>query len=120
MPCLGMSRGSGSVAWRAPTGKRAEVGGSAALAPFAALAPIVALALITLLALTPAPQALALELPAPPHVLFGELFERVQLEQIFPESKDFADAAPKFPPQEIMARYRAEKPATREALRVFV
>src|SRR5215469_16235764 len=120
MPCLGMSRGNRSLALRAQTRTWAVAADSPTVAPITGLAPIAALALAALLALTPSPEALALELPVPPHVLFGELFERVQMEQIFPDGKDFVDAVPKFPPQEIMARYRAEKPATREALRAFV
>jgi len=42
------------------------------------------------------------------------------MEQVFPDGKAFADAVPKFPPQEVLARYRAQKPGTTEALRAFV
>ena len=76
--------------------------------------------LIALWPLARAPAVAALELPAQPHVLFGELFERVQMERVFTDSKDFCDAVPKASPQEILARYRAESPATPEALRAFV
>ncbi|MBS0380559.1 MAG: alpha,alpha-trehalase TreA [Proteobacteria bacterium] len=58
--------------------------------------------------------------PAPPQELFGELFVRVQETQLFPDGKTFADAVPKSPPQEILARYRAQAPADAPALRAFV
>jgi alpha,alpha-trehalase len=77
-------------------------------------------AALALLALVSSPPSAALELPAQPHVLFGELFERVQMEGVFPDSKDFADAIPKSSPEEILAHYRAEKPASLEALKAFV
>jgi len=64
--------------------------------------------------------ALALERPAPPQVLFGDLYAAVELERIFPDSKQFADATPKSPPPDILALYHAEKPQTADALRRFV
>jgi alpha,alpha-trehalase len=79
-----------------------------------------AFAAFALAALVPAPPTAALQLPAQPHVLYGGLFEKVQMERVFPDSKDFCDALPKSAPEEILARYRAEKPATPEALRAFV
>jgi alpha,alpha-trehalase len=79
-----------------------------------------ACAALALLALVPSPPSAALELPAPPQVLYGELFEQVQMAGVFNDSKDFCDAIPKGTPEEILARYRAEKPATVEALRAFV
>ncbi len=57
---------------------------------------------------------------ASPAELFGELFVRVQTSHIFPDGKTFVDAVPKRPPAAIMAAYRAEKPATSDALRAFV
>src|ERR1700723_3157416 len=36
--------------------------------------------------------ALAFERPAPPQGLFGDLYADVELERIFPDSKEFADA----------------------------
>ena len=56
--------------------------------------------------------ALALERPAPPQILFGDLYADVELSGIFPDSKEFADATPKSPPDDILALYRAEKPLT--------
>jgi alpha,alpha-trehalase len=42
----------------------------------------------------------------PPQVLFQELFVAVQTAGIFPDSKTFADAVPKEPPERILAAYR--------------
>jgi alpha,alpha-trehalase len=64
--------------------------------------------------------ALALERPAAPQILFGELYADVELNRIFPDSKEFADATPKSPPADILALYHSEKPETPEALRRFV
>jgi len=47
--------------------------------------------------------------PRPPSQLYGELFERVQAEKLFPDSKTFADAVAKSTPEEIMRRYAAGK-----------
>ena len=41
--------------------------------------------------------ALAFERPDPPQVLFGDLYADVELERIFPDSKEVADATPKSP-----------------------
>ena len=65
-------------------------------------------------------SALAFERPAPPQVLFGDLYAEVELERIFPDSKEFADATPKSPPSEILALYHAQKPNSLEALKRFV
>jgi len=67
-----------------------------------------------------AQTALALERPTPPQILFGDLYADVELDRIFPDSKEFADATPKSPPDDILALYNAEKPATPEALKRFV
>jgi alpha,alpha-trehalase len=64
--------------------------------------------------------ALAFERPAPPQILFGDLYADVELNRIFPDSKEFADATPKSPPDDILALYRAEKPLAPEALERFV
>jgi alpha,alpha-trehalase len=63
---------------------------------------------------------LALERPPPPQVLFGDLYADVELDRIFPDSKEFADATPKSPPADILALYHSEKPETPEALKRFV
>jgi len=64
--------------------------------------------------------AVAFERPAPPQVLFGDLFADVQLEHVFPDGKDFADATAKSPPPEIVALYHARKPNSLEGLKRFV
>jgi alpha,alpha-trehalase len=64
--------------------------------------------------------ATAAAIPAPPQVLFKDLFVAVQSEGLFPDSKSFADAVPKSAPSEILARFHAAKPASREALNEFV
>ena len=55
-----------------------------------------------------------------PQVIFKKLFVAVQSAQLFPDSKTFADAVPKFAPAEILARFDAAKPVSREALQAFV
>ena len=56
----------------------------------------------------------------PPQVLFKDLFIAVQREQVFPDSKTFADAVPKSSPHEILARYREARPTTKDMLKRFV
>ena len=55
----------------------------------------------------------------PPETLYQELFSAVA-EQSDPDSRTLATAIPLQPPADILARYRAEKPATPEALKAFV
>jgi len=66
--------------------------------------------------------AAAVSTPAatPPQVLFKNLFVAVQSAQLFPDSKTFADAVPKFAPSEILSRFDAATPNSREALQAFV
>ena len=64
--------------------------------------------------------ALAFERPAPPQVLFGDLYADVELERVFPDGKEFADATAKSPPAEILALYHAQKPNSLEGLKRFV
>ena len=56
----------------------------------------------------------------PPQVLFKNLFVAVQSANVFPDSKTFADAVPKFAPSEILSRFDAATPNSREALQAFV
>jgi alpha,alpha-trehalase len=65
-------------------------------------------------------SALAFERPAPPQVLFGDLYADVELGQVLPDGKAFADATAKSPPAEILALYRAQKPNSLEGLKHFV
>ena len=64
--------------------------------------------------------ALAFERPAPPQVLFGDLYADVELERVFPDGKEFADATAKSPPAEILALYHAQRPNSLEGLKRFV
>jgi len=76
--------------------------------------------LLTLaIGLIPASAMLA-QTPASPQQLYGPLFEAVQLERVFPDSKTFVDMIPRQSPAEIMADYRSEHPAGRAALSDFV
>lgn len=45
----------------------------------------------------------------PPNERFGELFQQVQLNKVFPDGKTFVDCTPKLTTDEIMANYTAEK-----------
>ena len=60
------------------------------------------------------------EQPIAPQVLFEDLYVDVELQRIFPDSKEFADATPKSPPPDILVLYRAHKPFSPEALKRFV
>ena len=53
---------------------------------------------------------------ATPAQLFGPLFVQVQMDALFPDGKEFADAVPKAPPPVILRRYRAAHPRSRAAL----
>jgi neutral trehalase len=78
---------------------------------------------LALLLLARPPEGIALEPGAkllPPHALYGELFTRVQEEQVFADGKDFCDATPMGSPAQILARYRAATPRTPEELKSFV
>ncbi len=44
----------------------------------------------------------------------------MQSAQLFPDSKTFADAVPKSAPAQILSRFDAAKPISREALQAFV
>jgi len=77
------------------------------------------------LAMSPAAQAQSqpakvASSPLPPQILFKNLFVAVQSAQLFPDGKTFADAVPKSAPAEILSRFNAAKPASREALQAFV
>ncbi|MEO8018890.1 MAG: alpha,alpha-trehalase TreF [Pseudomonadota bacterium] len=58
--------------------------------------------------------------PLPPSQVFGELFQRVQTERIFADSKTFADAVARADPAEILRRYEARKNQAGFSLRDFV
>ncbi len=58
--------------------------------------------------------------PPSPAQVYGPLYTAVQMRQIFPDSKTFADAVPKRPATAIMAAYRSCKCDTDPALKAFV
>ncbi len=58
--------------------------------------------------------------PPSPLDLFDGLFSAVQSAGVFTDGKTFADAIPTAAPARILAAYRAQRPATEEALRRFV
>jgi alpha,alpha-trehalase len=62
---------------------------------------------------------LAAEVPTPSQI-YGELFERVQLERVYPDSKTFVDALPKQPPEVILEEYRRARERPGFDLAAFV
>jgi alpha,alpha-trehalase len=58
--------------------------------------------------------------PAPPQVLFTDLFATVQTAGIFTDGKTFVDAVPDAPPGEILKEYHATHPTSPQALKNFV
>jgi alpha,alpha-trehalase len=55
-----------------------------------------------------------------PDKIFGALFEAVQLQAVFPDSKTFADCIPKYSPKTILSKYNKEKDQKGFNLRDFV
>ncbi|WP_447727062.1 alpha,alpha-trehalase TreA [Sphingomonas koreensis] len=55
-----------------------------------------------------------------PSDLFGDLFAMVQERGLFPDSKTFADAIPRRPPEAILRDWKGRAPADDAALLVFV
>ncbi len=55
-----------------------------------------------------------------PDQALGPLFEAVQMQSVFRDSKTFADCAPRQAPEDILAQYQAEKSQTGFNLRTFV
>ena len=60
------------------------------------------------------------EQPLAPQVLLEDLYADVELQGIFPDSKDFADATPRSSPPDILILYHAQKPLSPEALERFI
>ncbi|PHI18554.1 trehalase [Lewinellaceae bacterium SD302] len=56
----------------------------------------------------------------PPDILFGELFQRVQMERIFEDGKTFVDMIPRMPAAEIMENYHAAAGKIDTNLEAFV
>ena len=55
-----------------------------------------------------------------PAEVYGELFERVQLEQVYPDSKSFVDALPVKAPEQVLAEYGQARGKSDFDLRKFV
>ena len=70
--------------------------------------------------LTQPQPASAVALAQTPQSVFKGLFDSVQNAALFADSKTFADAVPKIPPEEILARYRDAAPASPQALKIFI
>ncbi len=66
--------------------------------------------------------ALAQETPRVPTPadIYGELFEQVQLNAVFPDSKAFVDALPNRPPSQVMSEYREQRAKPGFDLKRFV
>lgn len=58
--------------------------------------------------------------PAPPQVLFRDLFATVQTQAIYDDGKFFADAVPNSTPDEILRLYHGEHPQTPQEVKRFV
>jgi alpha,alpha-trehalase len=58
--------------------------------------------------------------PDPPQVLFKDLFIAVQRGRIFPDSKEFPDAAPTSRPEQILKQYHLQRPGSPALLKDFV
>jgi alpha,alpha-trehalase len=72
---------------------------------------------LALLAITATARDVA---PLPPSLVYGQLFERVQTERLFPDSKTFADATAKSTPEQILQNYAAQKDRAGFSLKDFV
>jgi alpha,alpha-trehalase len=80
---------------------------------------LAALFVFLLLLLSPA-GAFSTDAPAPPSVEFGELYRAVEMAELFPDQKTFADAIPNAPPAEIVADYERQKDLPGFDLKAFV
>jgi alpha,alpha-trehalase len=70
---------------------------------------------------TPAARVLQVSAEAKtPEDVFGPLYRAVELAHVFPDNKTFADMVPRQSPEAILAAYRQQKPAGRQALTAFV
>ncbi len=72
-----------------------------------------------LLSLSLAQAAHAADVKTPAEI-YGELFERVQLEHVYPDSKSFVDALPVSSPEQVLAEYRKARTRPDFDLRKFV
>lgn len=72
-----------------------------------------------LLTLFLAPSAHAADVKTPVEI-YGELFERIQLERVYPDGKSFVDALPTKAPEQVLAEYREASKRPDFDLRKFV
>ena len=72
------------------------------------------------LVLLPLAESRGSAAPAPPQVLFKDLFIAVQSAQIYADGKTFPDAVPDEPPDEILKQYSEQQPDSPAALGAFV
>src|SRR5262245_3617620 len=63
---------------------------------------------LAILALMTSLSAAAQTIPKSPAELYGELFERAQMERIYPDSKTFVDLVANVAPEQVMAEYRRD------------
>src|SRR5262249_47728627 len=73
-----------------------------------------------LVALALAAGAQAQQYPDPPQVLFKDLYAAVEMEHVFADSKEFADAVPRSTPAEILKLYHSQKPPSPSAFKKFL
>jgi neutral trehalase len=62
----------------------------------------------------------AQQYPDPPQVLFKDLFVAVEMDALFSDSKEFADAVPKSSPSDILNLYHSQGPRSRTELNRFL
>src|SRR6267154_5137320 len=65
-------------------------------------------------------QAASGQYSVSPQTGLKDLFTAVEMERVFPDSKEFADAVPKSAPSDILALYHSEKPRSQAELKRFV
>ena len=65
-------------------------------------------------------DSLTAERLEPPDVLFGELFKRVQMEQLYPDGKTFVDMIPRRSAADIMSDYEEQRGSETFELKEFV
>ena len=82
--------------------------------------PIYRIAVALILAACVTPGLAREAAPAPPSVLYAELFEQVQLQRLYADGKTFADALARKDPADILAEYRAASASPGFSLRAFV
>jgi alpha,alpha-trehalase len=77
-------------------------------------------ALFVVLLLLPSLGAFSADAPAPPSVEFGELYPAVEMAELFPDQKTFADAIPNEPPAKVVDDYERQKDLPGFDLKTFV